>query len=87
MNEKRDKRDVPIIIIVVCASITMLVQTIASAITVMGYDEVIQADAKARAAKILQQTNPNKELETKLTELVKRLEEVEKLAHHSGETK
>ena len=61
-----------------------LVQTIASAITVMGYDEVIQADAKARAAKILQQANPNKELKTKLTELVKRLEEVEKLAHHSG---
>ena len=87
MNEKRDKRDVPIIIIVVCASITMLVQTIASAITVMGYDEVIQADAKARAAKIMQEAEPNKELESKLTELAKRLEEVEKLAHHSGETK
>jgi len=87
MNEKRDKRDVPIIIIVVCASITMLVQTIASAITVMGYDEVIQADAKARAAKILQQAEPSKELESKLTELAKRLEEVEKLAHHSGVTK
>lgn len=85
MSDKSDKRDVPIIIIVICASITMLVQTIASAITVMGYDEVIQADAKARATKIMQEASPNKELEVKLTELTKRLEEVEKLAHHSGE--
>lgn len=53
----------------------------------MGYDEVIQADAKARAAKIMQEAEPNKELENQLTELVKRLEEVEKLAHHSGVTK
>ena len=58
MNAEKDKNNTPILIIVVCASITMLVQTISSAITVMGYDEVIQADAKARAAKILQNSNP-----------------------------
>ena len=70
------KNNTPVIIIVICASITMLVQTISSAITVMGYDEVIRADAKARAGKILQsetnqklieQINENSELIRELT--------------------
>lgn len=85
MSEKQDKHSAPIIIIVICAGFSMVVDTISSSIKIMGYDEVIQADAKARAVKIMQEANPNKELQVKLIELTKRLEEVEKLAHHSGE--
>jgi hypothetical protein len=87
MNDKQSKQSAPILIIVICAGFSMIVDTISSSIKIMGYDEVIQADAKARAAKIMQDVQPNKKLESKLTELVKRLEEVEKLAHHSGESK
>lgn len=87
MNEKQNKHNAPILIIVICAGFSMIVDTISSSIKIMGYDEVIQADAKARAARIMQEAEPNKELESKLTELAKRLEEVEKLAHHSGVTK
>ena len=52
-----NKQNVPILIIVICASITMLVQTISSAATVMGYDKVIEADATARANAILSREN------------------------------
>ena len=61
----------------------MIVQTIASGLTVMGYDEVIEADAKARASKILQSNKPNKNLELKLNKLEERLKQVEVLAHKS----
>jgi len=87
MSDKQTKHSAPILIIVICAGFSMIVDTISSSIKIMGYDEVIQADAKARAAKIMRDVQPNKELEIKLTELAKRLEEVEKLAHHSGVNK
>lgn len=58
MSDK-PKDQTPILIIVICAGFTMIVSTIASAIKIMGYDEVIQADAKARAAVILQGVNSN----------------------------
>jgi len=61
----------------------MIVQTISSSLTVMGYDKVIEADAKARASKILRDSKPNKQLELKINNLEKRLKQVEVLAHKS----
>jgi len=54
MNDTESKSNAPILIIVICAGFSMIVDTISSASKIMGYDVVIQADAKARAAKILQ---------------------------------
>jgi len=55
MSDINDKKNsTPVLIVVICASITMVAQTIASTAAVLGYDEVIKADAEARAAKILQ---------------------------------
>ncbi len=48
----------------------------------IGFKEVIDAWAKHIAHQI---EEPNKDLELKVIELEKRLKEVEKLAHHSGE--
>lgn len=87
MDNKNPKRDAPILIIVICASFTMIVQTIASGLTVMGYDEVIEADAKARAAKILQVSKPNKQLELRIEKLENELKEVAKMAHKPKESK
>ena len=87
MDSDNAKDRAPILIIVICAGFSMIVDTISSSIKIMGYDEVIQADAKARAAKILQ-VKPNKELELKVIEqqgiinqLDERLKEVENLSH------
>lgn len=57
MNDTESKSNAPILIIVICAGFTMVVNTIAAAIKIMGYDVVIQADAKARSEKILQGEN------------------------------
>ena len=65
MNSSR-RKDVPILIIVICAGFSMIVDTISSSIKIMGYDEVIQADAKARASKILQEANNSKEYKDSL---------------------
>ena len=85
--DNKDSKNTPILIIIICASINMIAQTIASIALVLGYDDVIKADAKARAARILQ-VKPNKELELKVIEqqgiinqLDKRLKEVENLSH------
>ena len=70
------KSSTPILIIIICASINMLVQTIASAITVMGYDEVIRADAKARAEKILKRDKLSPKLQAKLDLLESQVREL-----------
>ena len=57
-----DKNHRPILIIVICASITMLAQTISSSAKVMGYDKVIEADATARVNAILAGVDKHKEL-------------------------
>ena len=81
MSDKaNDKSNTPILIIIVCASITMLVQTFSAAITVMGYDEVIRADAKARATKILQDSKP-----ANSSDCIVRLEQIEAQVKHNTE--
>jgi len=65
-DNSNDKSKTPLIIVIICASISMLVQTIASAISVMGYDDVIRADAKARAEQILQGGKVSPELQARL---------------------
>lgn len=86
MDTNKDKRNsAPILIIVICAGFSMVVDTISSSIKIMGYDEVIQADAKARANKILQSTQPNKELTLKIKELTNRLYIAEETIKHLQE--
>jgi hypothetical protein len=41
-----------------CATFMLLIQTLASSLAVIGYDEVIRADAKAKTMAILGQTSP-----------------------------
>jgi len=62
MNDDYVKSKAPTVIIVFCAGFMMLIQTLASGLAVVGYDDVIRADAKAREAQILQRVSSGKEI-------------------------
>lgn len=66
MDNDYVKSKAPIFIISFCAGFMMLIQTIASGLAVVGYDDVIRADAKARESQILQGVNSGKELKDSL---------------------
>lgn len=91
---------VPILIIVICASINMLAQTIASTAKIMGYDKVIEADAQARKQRILGTTSNHqltsinnklmvlqKELVTQKVDNIIRFEKLEKYSHAKSNKK
>jgi len=73
MNDDYVKSNAPTWIIVFCAGFMMIIQTLASGIAVVGYDDVIRADAKAREAQILQSANSGKECKVPDINLIKRI--------------
>jgi len=82
MSNEYVKSKAPAFIIVFCAGFMMLIQTIASGLAVVGYDDVIRADAKAREAEIL--NKPDNDLLERVKLLEEEINKLKLLSHEPG---
>lgn len=78
MSDDYVKSKAPTFIIVLCAGFMMLIQTLASGLAVIGYDDVIRAGAKAKEAQILQRGKEGIAFKNTIIALDIRIKELEK---------
>jgi len=76
MNDEYVKSKAPMWIIAFCAGFMMLIQTLASGLAVIGYDDVIRAGAKAKEAEILQREQMPPEFQARLDLLEQQVREL-----------